>query len=176
MTYRMKLKQFSSFILLILTTIIAVTQVQAHQQKYAITTIELNPRTENLEIIHRFLVHDAEHVVKQLFKPTADFNKQPETQKAFADYVIESFKIKLQDQEPVLVNVGFESDEKYFWVYQEVEKPEEIQFISVKQTALQEIWPKQTNLVNVEGFGKIKSVELKKGSDWQLITLDKNDQ
>ncbi len=39
----------------------------AHQQKIAITTVLFNPRTQNIEIMHRFNLHDAEHAVKALF-------------------------------------------------------------------------------------------------------------
>ncbi len=148
------------------------TAAVAHQQKYATTNISINERTGNLEVVHRFLVHDAEHVVKQLFSHTADFNHQPETQQAFADYVIEHFQLKLNDQSFPIETVGFESDEKFFWVYQEIVKPPTIVTISMNQSALHEIWPRQINLVNVEGFRKVKSVEFRKGETWKSIDLN----
>ena len=42
---------------------VACGQAVAHQQKIAITTVLFNPRTENIEIMHRFNLHDAEHAV-----------------------------------------------------------------------------------------------------------------
>ncbi len=143
----------------------------AHQQKYATTTVSLNARNGNLEIVHRFLVHDAEHVVKHLFSSDADFNNQPETQKNFANYVVDHFNIKLNDQASVLDVIGFESDEKFFWVYQEVVKPEHITQIQIRQTALHETWPRQVNLVNIEGFGGVNSMEFRKGDQWKTLDL-----
>lgn len=46
--------------------------VSAHQIKAAITTVLFNPRTENIEVMHRFNLHDAEHAVKALFDKRAD--------------------------------------------------------------------------------------------------------
>ncbi len=63
------------------------TAAQAHQIKAAITTVLFNPRTENIEVMHRFNLHDAEHAVKALFDKHADIMDDIETQQQFADYV-----------------------------------------------------------------------------------------
>ena len=62
------------------------TAAQAHQIKAAITTVLFNPRTENIEVMHRFNLHDAEHAVKALFDKHADIMDDIETQQQFADY------------------------------------------------------------------------------------------
>ena len=46
--------------------------LSAHQQKEAITRVLFNPRTGNIEVMHRFLLHDAEHAVKELVDAKAD--------------------------------------------------------------------------------------------------------
>ena len=58
---------------------VACGQAVAHQQKIAITTVLFNPRTENIEIMHRFNLHDAEHAVKAMFKKTADILDDKDT-------------------------------------------------------------------------------------------------
>lgn len=64
------LKQGTSALLasLVVLTVICASffsaQLQAHQIKAAITTVLFNQRTENIEVMHRFNLHDAEHAVK----------------------------------------------------------------------------------------------------------------
>ena len=38
----------------------------AHQQKAALTTLRYNPRSNEVEIAHRFALHDAEHAAPEV--------------------------------------------------------------------------------------------------------------
>lgn len=135
--------------------------VQAHQQKEAISSILFNDRTGNIEIAHRFYVHDAEHAVKHLLNNKADLIQDNKAQSAFADYVTKRFQLKLDQSTPlILQTVGFEVVDKFFWVYQEkayLSKPKQIE---VKFDALMELWASQRNIINFEGLGPIRSLEL----------------
>ena len=57
---------------LVVLLLLAAPQAWTHQQKEAITRILFNPRTGNIEVMHRFLLHDAEHAVRQLRNGKAD--------------------------------------------------------------------------------------------------------
>jgi len=59
----------------------------------AITTVLFNPPTKNLEVTHRFDLHDAEHAVKEIFSGDADIMNSEETQADFAQYVVNRFAI-----------------------------------------------------------------------------------
>ena len=111
------------------------TAAQAHQIKAAITTVLFNPRTENIEVMHRFNLHDAEHAVKALFDKHADIMDDVETQQQFADYVAHHFAI-----------------------YQETAEPPVLEGIKIRHDALRDLWPKQVNTLNVEGKGDIKTL------------------
>lgn len=129
---------------------------QAHQQKAAITRIELNPRTNALEIMHRFAVHDAEHAVSELFKGTpakikADIFNNQDTQARFAKYVSERFGMYLPNNTPLpLELVGHEIDGKHFWIYQETPMPKTLEGVQVVHNALRDIWYDQSNIVNIK--------------------------
>ncbi|GLR71376.1 hypothetical protein GCM10007852_22840 [Agaribacter marinus] len=124
---------------------------EAHQVKAAISRVELNQRTNTLEIMHRFSLHDAEHAVQELFDTGADIHRKEETQKAFAGYVAERFGIYQADNTALdLTLVGYEIDGKHFWVYQETTKPEKLGGLQVVHNALRDIWHAQTNTVNVK--------------------------
>lgn len=128
----------------------------AHQQQLAITSIEYNPRTEKLEIMHRFALHDAEHAVGEIFKKHADIISSTETQSEFAQYVVERFGLYMPDNQALLLElVGYEIEGKYFWVYQQTDKPNQLDGLQVVHNALRDIWLAQTNTVNIK-IGEFK--------------------
>lgn len=157
-----------AFGLLILITAGAISvPAAAHQQKAAITKVLFNPRTGNIEVMHRFYLHDAEHAVRQIFGKDADIIGSKETQSIFADYVGERFALKNGDVELPLSPVGFEIERAFFWVYQETPMVTDISDLTIKHNALRDVWPQQINTVNIEGLGEVKtatfsgSIELK---------------
>lgn len=148
-------KAFTSFICVFLVTSAAF----AHQQKEGLTTVLFNPRTGNIEVMHRIYMHDAEHAVKELFSKKADILKDPDTQRLFAEYVAKNFGLYNELDHPFqLKKVGHEVEGRFFWIYQETEKPAEIGTIKVRHDVLRDLWPSQNNLINFEGKGKIKSL------------------
>jgi len=161
-------KLMRAFGLFILITAGAFTvPAAAHQQKAAITKVLFNPRTGNIEVMHRFYMHDAEHAVRQIFGKDADIIGSAETQSVFADYVGERFALTSGETELPLSPVGFEIERVFFWVYQETPITEGISDLTIKHDALRDVWPQQINTVNIEGLDEIKtatfdgSVELK---------------
>ncbi|PRO73210.1 hypothetical protein C6Y40_12735 [Alteromonas alba] len=137
----------------------ACGQAVAHQQKTAITTVLFNPRTENIEIMHRFNLHDAEHAVKALFKKTADILDDKETQTQFARYVSNRFVLFNAQNDSLPLNlVGFEVEGKHFWVYQETAQPPALEGLQIRHDALRDLWPEQVNTINVEGNGDLKTL------------------
>ena len=135
----------------------------AHQQKAAITRVLFNERTGNLEVMHRFNMHDAEHAVRQLFRKThgksADIIGDEQTQKNFADYVTQRFHVSTGTGETIaLAYVGYEIEGQHFWVYQEAPIPSKIKALNMQHDALRDIWQQQSNQVNIEGKGKLQTL------------------
>jgi len=142
----------------------AVT-LSAHQQKEAITRILFNPRTANIEVMHRFLLHDAEHAVKQILDAEADILHSESTRQSFANYVYAHFSISDPDGHPIrLTPVGYEIEGRFIWVYEEAPIPDTLTALRITHDALRDLWPEQKNLVNVERDGQLKSVHFSDGS------------
>ncbi|MCP5380865.1 MAG: hypothetical protein H6912_00720 [Kordiimonadaceae bacterium] len=145
-------------IIFLMVTGVLATPVTAHRQRAALTKILFNERTGNIEVMHRFYLHDTEHAVKILFDKNADIRNSADTQELFANYVDWRFAIKpLNGPELKLKSVGFEIERIYFWVYQEVKAPENIKGLTIIDNALRDIWTDQINTVNVEGRGDIRT-------------------
>ncbi len=161
-----------------IVTLMMVGTASAHQLKSSVTTILFNDRTGNIEVMHRFVLHDAEHAVGELFnKQQADIHTDEKTRALFAAYALEAFSLKTLEGEPLkLEAVGYQVDGRDFWVYQETPIPTKVQGLAVRQKALQELWPEQQNLVNIEGKGAIKSLQFNAQDDWLQIAFDDQEQ
>lgn len=144
--------------LMALLSLVAMS-ASAHQIKAAITTVLFNPRTENIEVMHRFNLHDAEHAVKMLFDKSADIMGDTSTQQAFAEYVDAHFAILDADGTALsLKPVGYETEGKFFWVYQETAQPPALNGLQIRHDALRDLWPSQVNTLNVEGKGTLQTL------------------
>lgn len=144
----------------------------AHQAKEAITRVLFNPRTENIEVMHRFLVHDAEHAVREIFAADADILGSANTRDRFAEYVSQRFSLHDQQGQPIpLQAVGHEIDGRYLWVYAEAPIPSKLESLSVRHQALRDIWPAQVNLLNVDYGGESQSALFSGGTTEVQIRL-----
>jgi hypothetical protein len=161
---------------LIGTLLFAAFSLSAHQQKTAISTVLFNQRTENIEIMHRFRVHDAEHAVKEVFGKDADIIDSKETQQQFGDYVNQRFNLfDSNEQSLPLKMVGVELDGKFFWVYQETALSplsNQLDNITIRHNALRDLWPEQVNTINVEGKGKLQTLTFTDSVELLKLTFE----
>ena len=141
----------------------------AHQQKAAETTVLFNKRSGQIEIMHRFYLHDTEHAVQSLFDKHADILDSKKTQQQFAEYVAKQFLVQnLAGQALPLTNVGFEVEGKFFWVYQETTTPKTIDGVKLYNGSLRDLWPTQINMVNIEGKGAVRTLYFSDNKDWLI--------
>ncbi|MBT0587902.1 hypothetical protein KIU71_15910 [Alteromonas sp. SM 2104] len=165
--------KLSKIKVLLLALVLVCCPVAAHQQKAAITKVLFNPRTNNIEVMHRFILHDAEHAVKRLFDGDADIYRSAQTQRQFSDYVLDRFSLSDQNGNVLpLSEVGFEVDGKFMWVYQETPQQPDIQGLIVEHRALHDLWPAQTNTVNVEGKGPVQTLMFGANDSAQQVTFE----
>ena len=177
-----RFKRWLGGFLLIIGWLGCAWAVNAHQQKEAYITLFSNPNTKMFEITHRFLIHDAQHIISEVLKnsdqyeeATPDLISNPATQSAFADYVERKFMLADQSKSPIKIeSIGYELEGKYFWVYQETVIPSADKFF-IKHQAFQEVWPDQTNHINLEVNGKVSSLRLTKTESrkWNMLELAK---
>ncbi len=155
---------------LFLTGLLCFGSLAAHQQKESLTRVLFNERTGNIEVMHRFLLHDAEHASRKLFGGEADLLGSATDRDRFERYVHKRFSLADQDGSAVrLTRVGNEIDGDHLWVYAEAPIPESLSALTLSQDALLDIWPDQVNLVNVERGKTVRSATFKVGSDAATI-------
>ncbi|MEM0909438.1 MAG: DUF6702 family protein [Pseudomonadota bacterium] len=154
----MEYRRLYRFFVMAVLFIGALHHAYGHQQKAAITTITFNATSSVFEIVHRFNLHDAEHAVKRILYKETDIYNSADTQVKFAEYIYERFSIADEDGHLMsLVPVGYELDNKHFWVYQELVFSEDA-ILHIQHPALQEIWAEQINTVNIEVNDEVRTL------------------
>ena len=136
----------------------------AHQQKAAITTVEHNPRTGLIEVVHTIPLHDAEHALRHQGKKSADITGEVESRREFARYAAERFLISAAGEELLLTLLGTEIVGNSLLVYQEGPSPGVGAELTIRSQVLTDIWLRQTNSVNV-GRGTSPETLVFRGGD-----------
>jgi hypothetical protein len=129
----------------------------AHQQKIAISTIALNPRSGMIEIVHQVPVHDAEHALTVQGAENPDIIGSAESREAFAAYVTQRFLFQVDGRPVTPAYVGSEITGGSLWVYQEVPAPAEGAALRFNSQILTDVWARQENRVNIGGGTKVNT-------------------
>ena len=111
----------------------------------------------------------------KLFEGKVDIISNKIDQQRFAKYVESHVALKTLSGETLKLNsVGAQVDGKFFWVYQEAAIPKGIEGIKMSNGALRDLWPSQVNMVNVEGKGKIKTLNFSQDDTWLEARFEQN--
>ena len=152
----------------------------AHQQKNAVTRILFNENTGNMEVMHRFFIHDAEHAAGLIFGERQTLAESKESRQLFSSYVINRFAVEVtyadgKREELALSYVGEEVDGQFLWVYQEIPAADNITTMTIVSTALKDVWSEQSNLVNIERNDRIYSLSFDGAAEVLSVELDIRD-
>lgn len=161
----------------VFSCLLVVSSSFAHEQKTAVTRILFNPASENIEVMHRFLVHDAEHAAGKVFGVGQNLLESAESRELFSSYVVNRFSIEaeLSTGEAIEVElnyVGAEVEGQFLWVYQETSNIDSVASFTMVNMALRDVWPDQSNLVNVERDGKVYSILFDEGAEVKRLKLE----
>lgn len=131
----------------------------AHQLKVALTSVALNARSGEVEVIHRFYVHDAEQAVHLLGGMQGDIQRDADLRNAFARYVGRHFVLADESGTPLpLTLVGAEIDGEFLWIYQTLPGDLWPRIALAGDSALQGLWPEQVNRINIRRDGRVHTL------------------
>ena len=161
----------------VLFGLLVLSTAEAHQQKNAVTQILFNENTGNIEVMHRFFIHDAEHAAGLIFGERQILAESRESRELFSSYVINRFSIeasyrKGNSEVLGLSYVGAEVDGQFLWVYQEIPAQEGIMAFTIENLALRDVWSDQSHLVNIERDGRIYSLTFDSSAEVLTVELD----
>lgn len=128
---------------------VLVAPALAHQQKRAISTVAVNPRSGAIEIMHQVPAHDAEHALRVQGAKSPDIIGSAESREAFARYVAQRFVLAVDGVVAVPAYVGSEITGGSLWVYQELPAARAGTPIRINSQILTDVWARQENRVNI---------------------------
>lgn len=154
----------------LLLLVLSSAPLGAHQQKAALTTLRYNPRSDEVEIAHRFALHDAEHAAPEVTGGDAILRSDTARQWAFARYVHEAFRLT-DDSGAVLPKdlVGVEVDGSLLWIYETLPGEAGPRIARIRHEALLALWPSQENWVNVVDAEGVRTLILRREAPEQAL-------
>lgn len=158
--------------LVLLAAALLATPLLAHQQKIAISTVSVNPRSKRLEVVHQVPVHDAEHALRRQGQPSADLVASEQSREAFARYVARRFTIEADGRPMTLDFVGSEIRGGSLWVYQEAAAPRPKAVLKVDSQILTDIWARQENRVNLGSGTRVRTLIFHAGDPPKTAAVD----
>ncbi|WP_156318166.1 DUF6702 family protein [Porphyrobacter sp. AAP60] len=135
--------------LLVVVAMLLAAPLMAHQQKIAISTVSLNPRTDRIEITHQVPVHDAEHALRMQGARVPDIVGSAKSREEFAAYVTRRFLLTVNGETVTPGYVGSEISGGSLMVYQETPAPAGEARLTVNSQILTDVWARQENRVNI---------------------------
>jgi len=123
----------------------------AHRYFFGLTELSVNPRTNNIEVIHQLTAHDVDNAIAEQhqihFSP-----EHPEYEQLIQKYIEAHFKIidvhNEKDNEIKLNWIGLEVAKGHVYIYQEAKIENFLAGLVVKNDLLVDTYPKQVNTVN----------------------------
>jgi len=121
----------------------------AHKYFFGLTELSVNPKNQNLEIIHQFTAHDIENAIAELtqehFSP-----EHAQYDSYIKNYFDEHFQLILNNEKITLSWVGLELNKGKVIIYQEAVFKNKLAGIVVKNDLLVDTYIKQVNTVNYQ--------------------------
>ncbi len=138
-----------ALLLFLLINIIVSANSFAHKYFFGITEIDLNHKTQSIEIIHQFTIHDIENAIAE--QQQINFSPEyPQYEKLIRQYFEKHFKIQNNNTNINLSWVGLEFVRDKLFVYQEAQHSKFLKGLVVKNDLLTDTYPKQINTVNFQ--------------------------
>jgi hypothetical protein len=145
----------------------------AHRYFFGLTELSVNPKTNNIEVIHQLTAHDIDNTIAEQqqihFSPA-----HPEYEQFIQKYVEKHFKIfDVQDNKnhEIKLNwVGLEIAKGSVYIYQEANFENFLSGLVVKNDLLVDTYPKQVNTVNYKDDTIIGSLTFSTSVKIAIIT------
>jgi len=158
------------WLLAILGLMMQLPPAAAHKYFFGLTEISYNSRSNSVEVVHQYTLHDIQRAMTKQFG--RDFRiDQPAAEQKLRKWVAKHFQLFDSSDQNVRLNwVGFEADFQNIWFYQELaqEKPDFCAW-KVRNSLLMESFPAQVNTVNFLTDEKTHGVTLTNDSRYQGV-------
>jgi len=127
----------------------SIPPLYAHRFFFGISELNVNHKTNEIEIIHQFTVHDVENLIAQ--QKQINFSPEhPQYELLIRQYFEKNFKIQKNNTNIKISWVGLEIVRQQLFIYQEVKDQNFLVGLVVKNDLLTDTYAKQINTVNFQ--------------------------
>jgi len=119
----------------------------AHTYFFGISDLQLNPKTNHIEIIHQLTLHDIDFILKDTLSEEA-FSNQKEYELGLKHYIEKRFRLYSGENQLTPQWIGFEISFGQIIIYQEVSETFDKNNLWVENMIIADYFPKQINTLN----------------------------
>ena len=149
----------------------------AHRYFFGLSDLSVNPKTNNIEVIHQLTAHDIDNAIAEQqqihFSP-----EHPEYEKLIQKYVETHFQlidVQGNKKHEIKLNwIGLEVAKGNIYIYQEAKFESFLSGLVVKNDLLVDTYPKQVNTVNYKDNSINGSLTFTKSVKMSKIAILKN--
>lgn len=147
-----------------------------HPLHVSVTEIQFDEKDKELEIMMRVFIDDLEKTIQtRLNQPELDIQEPGKgitTDQLVSPYLLENFKVKLDNKDQKVKYLGLEKEGEAFIFYIQVSNVKKWKTIEVQNSIIQEMYEDQSNLVHVTVGGVVRSMRLTRSKPIDKITFD----
>ena len=145
-------KAFSNYIIAICFYVGLVASATGHTYFFGVSDLNVNPKTQRLEIMHQYTGHDIENAIAE--RKQIHFSAEHKNYDLYIQQYFEQQFILAKNKVKIPLNwLGFEVISGKIIAYQESKQQSFLPQMVVKNAILTDTYPKQVNTVNFQGVG-----------------------
>jgi len=131
----------------ILMVLVTLGRLSAHTYFEGISSMTVNQRSGNLEIVHQFTTHDLLVVLAQKYDQKVEI-ESANFEPLLKNYWLENFNLSKENQSLTIDWIGVEAGINLTTIYQEVQNLNNLSGLKVKHQILMDLHPEQINRLN----------------------------
>lgn len=164
------------FKILVLISVVLIGSSFSTVHKYYIsnTQIDYIKDKKSVQIITRLFIDDLENVLKERYDAALNFDDSPKKTINYfvGKYLVEKFKIKINQKETNLVYLGSAQETGIVKCYLEIEHISQIETIEIANQTLFDLFTEQQNIVKLNINSKKKSFVLTKQNNKAVLNFN----
>jgi len=150
-------------VLVFLSLAFAFAFTPLHKYYFSFTEIRVDTKKATLNVSCKMFTDDLETSMSNIYGKKivlADVKQHKEIQRLLDKYMAERFKISVAGKALKLVFIGYENEDDVIWCYLEVPKLTKKAPLTIMNSVLFELFPEQTNIIQVYWDEQNKSQKL----------------
>ncbi len=162
------------FAIVFLYLLLLTHKSEAHKFYTSVTQMEFNENEKSFQITMNVFIDDLEIALTQANHQQVKWsNDQPELNKKLLQYLTNHFIVSINQQTIKQINlIGTQEQKDLLTIYFEIPFNKKVAEFAIENTFFLDLFPTQTNMVNLTYFNKKHSFLFQKNQTKQFFTIN----